>query len=203
MKETKVLSSIEEVKAISDPYKFRILKTFYSINEPATVKQIADCLKEVPAKVYYHVKKMEKLDILKLIYTKEINGIIAKYYEPTAEHFEVKCGDELDDANKTVMLGETQRMLAEIYSNSKNIFLEEVNFSVKNDKKTEGKLTLSDLYLTEQQAEEFSKYVEEFVVKHKIKDKNVAEKNKYHCFFSFIKLSDEDDKLKTKLDIYD
>ncbi|MGH4123529.1 MAG: ArsR/SmtB family transcription factor [Clostridium sp.] len=197
MEESKILSTIEQVKAISDPYKFRILKTFKAINEPATVKQVADYLNEVPAKVYYHVKKMEKLGILQLIFTKEINGIIAKYYEPTASHFEVKCDANIDDAYKAVMLGETQIMIAEIYNNSKNIFLEDVSFSEKNDKKPEGKLTMADLYLTEQQSKEFSKYVEDFILEHGIKDKNATDENKYHCFMSFIKLRD-DSNIKPK-----
>ena len=197
MEESKVLSTIEQVKAISDPYKFRILKAFQTINEPATVKQVADYLNEVPAKVYYHVKKMEKLGILQLIYTKEINGIIAKYYEPTASHFEVKCDDNIDDAYKAVMLGETQIMIAEIYNNSKNIFLEDVSLSEKNDKKPEGKLTMTDLYLTEQQSKEFSKYIEDFILEHGLKDKNATDENKYHFFMSFIKLSD-DNKIKPK-----
>lgn len=189
MEKSKILSTVEEVKAISDPFKFRILKTFSDINEPATVKQIADCLNEVPAKVYYHVKKMEKLGILQLIYTKEIKSIIAKYYEPTAEHFEVECGNDFDDVNKTVMLGETQRMIAEVYNNSKNVLLEEISLCAKNDIKNHGKLTMTDLYLTEQQAKEFSKNIEEFVESHKFKDKNVADENKYHCFISVIKVT--------------
>jgi len=197
MEESKILSTIEQVKAISDPYKFRILKTFEAINKPATVKQVADYLNEVPAKVYYHVKKMEKLGILQLMYTKEINGIIAKYYEPTASHFEVKCDDNIDDAYKDVMLGETQIMIAEIYNSSKNIFLKEIGLSTKEDNKADSKVALTDLYLTEKQSKEFSKYIDEFIVKHKIKDKNATNENKYHCFTSFIKLSD-DNKIKPK-----
>lgn len=193
MQDTKVLSTIEEVKAISDPLKFRILMTFYNMKQPATVKQIADFLNEVPSKVHYHVKKMEKLEILKLIYTKEINGIIAKFYEPTARHFEVKCSDDIDNASKAIMLGETQIMLAKIYDTSKEIFLEEISETSKNDKKTNGGLRMTDLYLTENQAEEFSKYIEDFFEKYKVKDEDIISTSKYHCFVSFLKFSTDDD----------
>lgn len=192
MEKSKILSTIEQVKAISDPYKIRILKTMGDINKPATVKQIADCLAQVPANVYYHVKKMEKLGILELIYTKEINGIIAKYYSTTAENFEVKCDDDIDDAYKSVMLGETQRMVAEYYKSSKNVFLEQISLITKDDKKTESRIITTDLYFTDKQKEDFSKYIEEFVAKHRIK--TAADQNKYHGFMSFIELTDSDNK---------
>ncbi len=45
---------------------------------------------EVPAKVHYHVKKLESAGILKLQHTKEINGIVAKFYQPTVDHSKSK-----------------------------------------------------------------------------------------------------------------
>jgi Mn-dependent DtxR family transcriptional regulator len=196
MEKSKILSTIEQVRAISDPYKIRILKTFGDMNVPATVKQIADSLEQVPAKVYYHVKKMEKLGILELIYTKEINGIIAKYYSTTAENFEVKCDDDIDDAYKSVMLGETQRMVAEHYKSSKDIFLEQISLITKDDKKTESSIFTTDLYFTEEQEKEYSKYIKDFITKHKIK--TADDQNKYHGFISFIKLTATDDDKKAK-----
>jgi Predicted transcriptional regulators len=90
MEETKELNTVEEIKVLSDPFRYKILNCFYKVGVPSTVKQIADNLGEVPAKVHYHVKKMEKTGILILTHTKEVNGIVAKYYEPTAKRFEIK-----------------------------------------------------------------------------------------------------------------
>ena len=98
MKDVKHLKTLEEIRAISDPYRYKILNCFYKIGEPITVKQLADELGEVPAKVHYHVKKMEKAGLLTLVHTKEINGIIAKYYEPTARHFRIE-GKETEGMN--------------------------------------------------------------------------------------------------------
>lgn len=108
---------------MSDPFKYRILMTFYKMEQPATVKQIADAINEVPANVHYHVKKMEQAGILQLIHTKEINGIIAKYYEPTAKTFDIRCSEELEEPNKKLMLAESQQMVSEVYNSSKNTFL--------------------------------------------------------------------------------
>lgn len=66
------------------------MKHYFRLNKPSTVKQIADEMGDVPAKVHYHVKKLEMAGILRLNHTKEINGIIAKYYEPTAKTYKIE-----------------------------------------------------------------------------------------------------------------
>jgi len=191
VEDKKTLTTLDEVKAIADPYKYRILLCFYSMKEPATVKQIADSLKEVPAKVHYHVKKMETLGILKLIYTKEIKGIIAKYYEPTAANFDIKCSKEAMTRNKNLILAESQRLLGEIYDTSKNDFFEELIRTSEIGEKTEGALRLSDLYLTAEEAEEFSSYMDEFIKRYEAKDRSENNIGKYHCFISFFKTKED------------
>ena len=192
MEKIKVLTTLEEVKAISDPFKYRILTSFYKLNEPATVKQIADTINEVPAKVHYHVKKMEKAGILRLSYTKEINGIIAKYYELTAESFDIKCTDELIEPNKKLMLAESQRMIAEFYENSKSTFLDQLPSSMDKTEKTEGNLTMQDLYLTEKEADDFLQYISDFVGKYSQRERQCEERSKYHFFTSFVKFSKDE-----------
>lgn len=189
METKKVLTTLEEVKAISDPFKYRILTSFYKLKAPATVKQIADAINEVPAKVHYHVKKMEQIGILKLSYTKEINGIIAKYFEPTAESFDIKCTDELAEPNKKLMLAESQRILAGFYETSKNIFLDQLSYSSEVNAKTNGQVTIQDLYLTDEEAEEFEQYVSSFVSKYSQEVRNTNDRQKYHYFSSLFKIN--------------
>jgi predicted ArsR family transcriptional regulator len=188
MDETRILSSIDEVKALSDPYRFRILNCLNDIGQPATVKQIADKLGEVPAKVHYHIKKLESYDIVRLHHTEEVKGIIAKFYLPTAKHFEIKCTEGQGEFAENLMLGETQRMIGKIYEDSKDIFLEQLQkkaASQGNDK-AKGTITANDVYLSEDQALELEKYIEDFFEKHKLEDRSKGQK-KYHCFFSIIK----------------
>lgn len=185
MDEIRILSSLEEVKALSDPYRYRILNCLYEMKEPATVKQLADKLGEVPAKVHYHIKKLEKHDIVMLDHTEEIKGIIAKFYKPTAQHFEIKCSSDLDKSAKALMLGETQRMISEMYENSREIFIKqfEKNSELKQEDKIRGIVSADELYLTEEQAAEFQLYLQRFFQMHK---KEVVDENKkkYYCFFS-------------------
>lgn len=192
MEEKKVLTTIEEVKAISDPFRYRILTAFYKLNTPATVKEIASEINEVPANVHYHVKKMEASGILKLVFTREIKGIIAKYYEPTAENFQIKCSSDLDTVSNKLILAEKQRMLSQIYDSSKNIFIEQLSYSTKNNEKDPGTIILEDLYLNDTEVQEFKKYIEDFINKHKKYPENVSGISRNHLFVSFFKEKNEE-----------
>lgn len=192
MKEKKILTTLEEIKAISEPFKYKILMTFYKMEQPATVKQIADAIDEVPANVHYHVKKMEKAGILELVYTKEIKGIIAKFYQPTSETFEIKYSSELTEPNINLMLAEGQQILAQVYDDSKNIFIKQLAYGSKTVEKANGIISMDDLYLTDDEALEFGKYVKDFMDKHKINDSNATDASKHHCFLSLFKVNSEE-----------
>lgn len=88
MKKEKILSSLEEIKVFTDPFRMKIL---FALDEgPMTVKQLADMLEEIPSKVHYHVKELERIGVLEIVDKKEKSGIIEKYYYPTAESFRVE-----------------------------------------------------------------------------------------------------------------
>lgn len=88
MEKEKVLSSLEEIKVFTDPFRMKIL--FALDEDPMTVKQLADMLGEIPSKVHYHVKELERIGVLEIVDKKEKSGIIEKYYYPTAESFRVE-----------------------------------------------------------------------------------------------------------------
>lgn len=99
MEKLLVLNTLEQIKAISNPYRMDILKSFArNLKQPWSVKMIADELGETPSKLHYHIKELEKNGILEIVDTREINGIIEKYYLPTAEQIviekDVLCGEE-------------------------------------------------------------------------------------------------------------
>lgn len=90
MKKQIILKSLEEIKVISDPFRTKILFLFDDAMEPLTVKQMAVKLEEVPSKVHYHVKELERIGVLEIVETKEKAGILEKYYLPTAETFKIE-----------------------------------------------------------------------------------------------------------------
>lgn len=180
MEDRKVLTTLEEIKAISDPFRYRILNTLIDMNEPATVKQIADKMKEVPSKIYYHVNKLEKVGIVKLTYTKKIKGVITKYYEPLARKFEIKCSKEIEEPSRMMLLAVSQMMISEFYDNSKDIFLNSMD---KNIQESNGTIISKSVYLTGEETEEIIGLMKSFFKKHKEED---CKKTKYHSFFTII-----------------
>lgn len=81
------IESIEQLRAIADALRIRIIETLQE--QPMTVTQLGDALGEAPAKIHYHVRELEKVGLLKLVETREKGGILEKYYQPIARDFSV------------------------------------------------------------------------------------------------------------------
>lgn len=190
MEEVKFLSSLEEIKAFSDPYRLQLLTTYRNFGQPATVKEVADYLKETPAKVHYHVKKLEKAGIIRLVYTQEINGIVAKYYEPTAERFVIRHKEHGKELNKVIQ-NESQRIVANFYNNSKNLVLEAMlnpNYYQDKERLVEF-ISLDGFYLTQEEAKEFR----DFLKKLNRKPPKSPEEGriKYHSFTVLVPIRED------------
>ncbi len=194
LEDKKLLTTLEEIKAISDPYRMQIITTLKKLKRPATVKEIADKMGETPAKVYYHVKKLEKVYVLHIVKTEEINGIIAKYYDFTAKSFSIKHNNTDPDIDK-LFLNEFQRAISNIYDQSKKIVLEQLeNYAAKenfinnkngNSEDDIKEIALTEVYLTEEDVRELSTYISHFIEKHKTEDDQREGLTKYHMFTVF------------------
>ncbi|MEW9095152.1 MAG: helix-turn-helix domain-containing protein [Clostridiaceae bacterium] len=189
MNGVKTLTTMEEIKAISDPYRMKIIKFFKEENKPLTVKEIADLMGEIPAKVHYHVKKLEKTGILHLTGTGEVNGIITKYYEPTAKSFQIKS-EEISPDIKSLFLDETKRLIDSMYEDSKNLVFKELDKEEKGDEKNKEEkndlsktIRLDSLYLTEEEFREFNEYIDRFCKTYSNKKRKSSDKlEEYHSF---------------------
>lgn len=175
MEESKGLTTLEEIKAINDPYRLQIIFCFQRMGRAATVKEIADNMSEVPAKVHYHVKKLESAGILRLSHTKNVNGIIAKYYELTARDFHIKVNNIDPDISKQVASQNVKLTLMAAYDSSKKIVVEDT----LDD--TNVLLGTNTLYLTDEKLMEYKKMLREFVKTYKV-DKGEEGAKEYHLF---------------------
>lgn len=81
------LTTFEELKALADPVRLRLLQAF--AEEPLTTKQAASQLGEHPTKLYHHVQQLESLGLIELVKTKPKRGTVEKYYSSVARHFRV------------------------------------------------------------------------------------------------------------------
>ncbi|UPK46346.1 ArsR/SmtB family transcription factor [Paenibacillus pabuli] len=177
----KVLSTIEEIKVYSDPYRIQILNMFNKQGRPSTVKEIADQMGEVPAKVHYHVKKLEKIGLLTIVSTREINGIIAKYYESFKGEIQLRNEDEENSPLKEVFRSETFKLLNEMYEQSRRRFM--------NQAENGDPMFISDmtLYASREEVEQLYNNITKLCEPYLTKDKHKADQEAFHLFSSLSK----------------
>lgn len=176
----KELKSLEEIRIYSDPYRIQIMNEFQKIGRPATVKEIADSLGEVPAKVHYHVKKLESIGLVSIVDTKLVNGITAKYYEPFKGQIAIKKS-EFDETVQQVFQSETQKLLFNLFEDSKKRFLQ-----ANQGPAPEGTLMSHDVFLTKEEAAELTALINGFCEKHQHNDHSAPREN-YEVFFTIAK----------------
>jgi len=181
------LNTENEIKIFSDPYRLKIIKTIKEIGRSTTVKEIADKMNEVPAKVHYHLKKLEKIEVLELDYTKEINGIIAKYYRLTADAYRINYDNiGKDFENKVVSTAEM------VVFNLLEEFKKDVQMATQLDdsEKNNGGIVSQDyLFLDETKYKNFESELKGLVAKYS--SENVDEKDpKYSFFIGFLKIGE-------------
>lgn len=182
MKKKLILKTKEEVRIMTDPYRVDIIQVFRkNDNKPLTVKDIANALGEPHGKVYYHIKKFEKIGAIKLDHTENIKGITAKYYilDFSEIAIEYKCKS---DMSEDVELNHTLNMISKFYDDSKNAFVNYVKkvkeYKSKEDLKEGEKtshLTSNNLYFTKDSYEEFLKEIDILIEKYKIETKAANE----------------------------
>lgn len=163
------LTTIEQIKAYSDPYRLKMITYLRNRNEEATVKQIADYLGELPAKVHYHMKKLEKAGIVEIIRTQEIKGIIAKYYYLTAEIFEI-IGEEIQEEAKQVYKSQVLNLVNDYYEKSKEKSIEALVERIdKGEEHKSLSIVYRDIYVTEEEFGELNSAIIKLVSKYDTK----------------------------------
>lgn len=188
-----VLSTIEEIKVYSDPYRIQIMNTFRKQGRPSTVKEIADLMGEVPAKVHYHVKKLEKIGLLTLVSTREINGIIAKYYDPFEGEIHLRHEGEEDSPLKQVFQSETLKLLNEMYEQSRERFMKQAS---QGDRMFISDMTL---YVTNEEAEQLFKDITKLCEPYFTDNKKQDGQEEFRLFSSLSKQME--DKLDSEIEV--
>ena len=97
-----IIKDIETLKVLSHPQRLEILRNF---DVPRTVKEVAERIEADPTKLYYHVRLLEKANIIIVVETNVVAGIIEKTYQASAKGFRVDeeliMGSELEDDDYT------------------------------------------------------------------------------------------------------
>ncbi|MCJ0930502.1 winged helix-turn-helix domain-containing protein [Virgibacillus halodenitrificans] len=85
MKDIKLLTTHEQLKALSDPFKCELLLRL--MEKPQTGQQLSEVFELSRARIHYHLKELEKNDLVTIVRKEEKNGIVQKFYQATAGGF--------------------------------------------------------------------------------------------------------------------
>ncbi|GMA59311.1 transcriptional regulator [Alicyclobacillus sacchari] len=80
-----------QMKLLSNSIRTQIM--YVLLSEAMTAKQVADKLGESPGNVHYHVQKLYYGGLIELVETKEISGVVEKYYRSKADSFELNVSN--------------------------------------------------------------------------------------------------------------
>lgn len=80
-----IIETYEQLKVISDPLRTKML--IYLVEKPYTGHQLAQLLNLSRAKVHYHLRELEKHNIIQLVKKEEQGGNILKYYQAVSRGF--------------------------------------------------------------------------------------------------------------------
>lgn len=155
----KVLTEPVQFKAIADPFRIQILELL--TRQPLTTKQVADILDEVPARVHYHIKVLERAGIVQLVETREKGGVLEKYYRAVADGFSFdRSVGHFSDKERQDASTQAQNLLRSIFDEA--IRGLSLDGKPPREKKT-GMLSSGHLRLNEKQIAEFGKKIKAFV----------------------------------------
>ena len=128
IKNIQYITDIERLKVISDPLRISILTTLGT--EKKNSRQLSKLLKINRTKIHYHLNILEENNFIEVVDTDSINGIVQKYYLPTAQAF-VPSPSIFNDLfnNTSLSFNVNKEDMEEFWNEIKNL---EKKFSSKN-----------------------------------------------------------------------
>lgn len=125
MKRYFVIDSPEQLKALSDPLRIRILTTI--IIKEATGKQLADEFEMSASKIHYHLRELENNELVEIVRTEEKNGILQKFYRAVALDYVVSerllpSGQWDPSMMQEVMANQLRMALSKVYETDEQFF---------------------------------------------------------------------------------
>ncbi len=168
---TITLTNEKHIKTLLDPYNLRILQIYRESQEPLTVKQVSVLMGEVHGKVYYHIKKLFDIDLLKLVKTKSINGIIAKYYQRKydAIYYDTNYSSDLYQKGHVTLVNQAYDVCVNEFR--KDIIKTTNKFSdTETPSKDTPQFIKQDLFMTPEEYQDFMNIIRGLLKKYKTKD---------------------------------
>lgn len=182
------VENLTQLKALSDPFKIKIL---WEIDEIAkTGKMLADELELSPSKVRYHLTELEKVGLITIERTEEKNGIIQKFYRSTAKIISLeKMIPYINKEDSNLSEGLKESMIISLKRASRILSTEKVNASKA--------IQISgEYFLDNDEIETLKEMFQDIHAFLKRKNTKKNQKNKHHInltLFQIVETDGEDD----------
>jgi DNA-binding transcriptional ArsR family regulator len=187
--EEHIITNLDTLKIIADPTRLEVMRT---LKKPRTVKEVAEILDTDPTKLYYHVRQLEKHDLIRIVETNIVSGIIEKTYQVSARQFRVEenliSATEMTDENLNTLFSAIFDVTKDEIRRSFQAGLMKLGDKTPPEKYGTAKVAL---YLTEEQATELfgklSALMQEYEDASKLNEEN-TEVQPHGLLFSFYPL---------------
>lgn len=164
------IETADQLKAIADPLRRRLLEIFAA--ELMTTKQAAGLLNEKPTRLYHHVDLLEKTGLIELIETRPNRGTVERYYRSVAKKFAVS-GELVEVASNAGDESSIENMLTAALENSSKKLRESIDAELPVGTGTGRAIALatSEVYLDDEGINELADVVQKWFEKNEAKKK--------------------------------
>ncbi|MFW6029825.1 MAG: ArsR/SmtB family transcription factor [Halanaerobiales bacterium] len=156
MEEIKVISDVDAIKALSDSFRLKILKILQNEGS-ASATHIADKMSESASKISYHIKILEKHNIIKLKETRIKGNMVEKIYAPVANEFKL----QLKKASEKGEIDGSELMpfARELSSSIEKDLLKLAKTDIDRDEDSPSILSYGSYFLSEDEVKELSEHI--------------------------------------------
>ncbi len=156
--ETYVVESPEQAMALLNPLRAEILNR---LAEPASAAELARGLNEIPQRVNYHLKALEKVGLVSRVGTRQVRNLVEVLYQAIARTYVLS--EALNWPQETIQRMKDQGSLSHLVTASERIKRDALLLLEQSDKNEEIPSATLETQVRLKDREQRSAFVQEYV----------------------------------------
>lgn len=156
--ESYVVESPEQAMALLNPLRAEILAR---LAEPASAAEVARGINEIPQRVNYHLKALEKVGLVRRVGSRQVRNLVEVLYLAIARTYILS--EALNWAGNTVQQMKDQGALSHLVNTAERIKRDALLLMERSDQEAEIPSATLDTSIHLASAEDRSAFVEEYV----------------------------------------
>lgn len=156
--ETYVVESPEQAMALLNPLRSEILSR---LTEPASAAEVARGINEIPQRVNYHLKALEKVGLVRKVGSRQVRNLVEVLYLAIARTYILS--EALNWASDTVQQMKDQGALSHLVNTAERIKRDALLLMERSDQEADIPSATLDASIRLASAEQRSAFVEEYV----------------------------------------